>query len=205
MAKKIVDPLLIGARMIEQFTENFSDPYFWSISLKPLPIESYLDYQAASTIVYLYNIWKRYKDPESSDHQKKIDARIIKSLSRAGHKWGKGAPQGEKDIFILLVSPLVKEKDYYSEYKELRKSGIKLDEAKREIIKKICKDFTGRKISFFEVASDFEEKLNRLNMRKISTSNQFNRHLIAYLVGYSHPDSAKVLKSRRRKKVRTAH
>jgi len=200
MAKK-VDPLLIGARLREQFIENYSDPYFWSISLKPLPIDSYLDYQAVSTIFYLYYIWRRYKDPDTSEYQREQDARIIKRLDRAGGERQPGAPTGEKSLFIILISPLVKEKDYYSEYKQLRRTKD-YEVAKKEILGRIVREFAGKRILFFSVDPGFEKKLERLNWRSL-TPTKFNNYIIAYLVGYSHPDSAKVIKSRRRQRYKS--
>lgn len=200
MAKK-VDPLLIGARLREQFIKNYSSPYFWSISLKPLPIESYLDYQAVSTIFSLYYIWRRYKDPDTSEYQRKQDARIIKRLYRADGERRPGPPQGQKDLFIILVSPIVKEKDYYSEYKQLRRTKD-YEVAKKEILGRIVREFAGKRILFFSVDPGFEKKLERLNWRSL-TPAKFNNHIIAYLVGYSHPDSAKILKSRRRQRYKS--
>ena len=199
------DPLFTYALLLEKIYKDYSDPDYWSNRLKALPIESYLDFQVADTIFYLYGIWRDYKDPDigpdTSQFTKKQLAHWIKRLvDFPKEKRQPGAPpQGEKSLFIYLFSPLVKEKDYYSEYKQLRKTK-EYEGAKKEILGRIVRDFAGKRVLFFSVDLGFEKKLERLDWRRLTTPTKFNNHLIAYLVGYSHPDSAKVLKSRRIKR-----
>ena len=196
------EPLSTWVDLIEITIKNYSDPDYWSNRLKPLPIESYLDFEVAYTIFYLYGIWRDYKDPDigpdTSQFTKEHLGRLIKRLVEFPKEQRQtGAPpQSEKSLFIYLFSPLVKEKDYYSEYKQLRKTK-EYEVAKKEILGRIVRDFAGKRVLFFSVDPGFEKKLKKLNWRRL-TPTKFNNHLIAYFVGYSHPDSVKVLKSRSR-------
>ena len=74
--------------------------------------------------------------------------------------------------------------------------------AKKEILGRIVREFASKRILFFSVDPGFEKKLERLNWKSL-TPTKFNNYIIAYLVGYSHPDSAKVIKSRRRQRYKS--
>lgn len=165
----------------------------------PLPVIDSIDVFAARTYFFLRRRWEEYQDPNTSEKDKKSYASQITKLHEATETRKRGQKRtSQKEIYYDAIKPFVEERlvMHFNYYKQ-----VGTQEAKEKVIEVIFEFAQQLKETDWPIPSNLKSQLRNLNWKSL-TAKGFATRVSNILVGYK-PKSLTVMKSRRRKKLKS--